>query len=430
MKTTSTEKKFFIKLLENQKESLANEPIKANVMQLISEKEFPTKKDENWRHTDIKHLLQNTYKLAPNFDIDAKNVKEYLIPDLESDILVFVNGNFSAQLSIISENSGINIMPLKEAKQKFEKQFTAYFETSAISAENLLTALNTAFSSEGAFVYIESEVVAKRTIQIVYLSCPQSENIFIQNRNLFVLEKNSCAEIFQIFASIGNNQIFSNTANEIVLNKNAALDLTIVQRENATASNFNFYKVQQAEGSTFNANTFLLNGNIIRNEITVLLEGKNCSTNLNGLSLAKGEQVFDNFVTVKHLQPECMSRTNYRSIANDKANAIFLGKIYVAPKAVKTDAQQSNKNVLLSKTARINSKPQLEIYADDVVCSHGSTIGQLDSEAIFYMQARGIGKEQAKALLLKAFVDDLIKKCKNEAFIAHLEQLINEYFEK
>jgi Fe-S cluster assembly protein SufD len=261
-------------------------------------------------------------------------------------------------------------------------------------------------------------------IQLVFLTTPSAEPAVAHPRTLILAGINSQAAIIETFAALEDGVYFTNGVTEIVLGEGAVLDHTKVQRESKNAFHIATQQVHQARASNITSHSIALGGGLVRNDVNVVLDAEGCECTLNGLYLANGRQHIDNHTRIDHARPHCASHELYKGILDGKAHGVFNGKIYVHQDAQKTDAKQTNKTLLLSEDAVINSKPQLEIYADDVKCTHGATIGQLDEEAVFYLRSRGVGQEEARSLLTYAFANDIISRIKVEPIRAGLEQAL------
>jgi len=412
-------------------ESIADAESRQKAIEFIENNSFPTLKTEEWRHTNITPILQHEYTIAERLELPETFISSHYIPDLEANIIVLVNGYFSSAKILPSENSvKLIAQSMKDAKQNFPEHFPTFFEHTEIYKKNIFSAFNSAFATDGLFLFVPSNTVIDKPIHILNFTDNTQHEKITMPRNLILIGENSQAQIIETFHSVSETadsfHNFNNLTAEIILASNSILNYQIVQNESAKTFRINNTKVIQFDGSTFNCNTFTLNGNIVRNELKVNFWGQHAQANLNGLYLPSHTQIFDNFTHITHLTPNCNSQQTYRGIVNHKATGVFLGKVFVAKDAQKTNAYQSNKNIVLSNDALVNSKPQLEIYADDVKCSHGSTTGQLDTEALFYMQARGISKDLARNLLLKAFSADIVEKINIEP----LKKIVYEQIDK
>jgi len=425
-----TLKNSLLNIFEDRHVFVGDEPNRTKASEIFKKNELPTQRDENWRQTNLKLLYGVDFTGSVSVDhqdwLSADVVKKHYISGLEAHTLVFVNGRFAPQYSDFSSSMKLIIASMKDAKQHQAEAFINYFESTGLHSDGVFAAMNTGFADDGIFIQSAENSETSKPIHLLYLSDGSHGDKLVINRNLIVAGANSRFSVIESYNTIGAGSCLSNLASEIVVNENASVDLLILQQEGNEAVQLNMAHVIQKKGSSFSASTITLSGGFVRNEITVDLKGEHCETALNGLYLAKGTQHIDNYTFVHHLMPNCNSSELYKGIANDKSTTTFTGKVLVEKNAQKTASSQSNKNISLSKTAKMNSKPQLVIHADDVACSHGSTTGQLDQNAIFYMQARGIGKETARALLLFAFANEVVEKIAHAPLQTAIRQAIEE----
>ncbi|RLD67025.1 MAG: Fe-S cluster assembly protein SufD [Bacteroidetes bacterium] len=422
-----TSKEDFLKIFEkDEAEVLSQGLVKNKALERLAQFKLPGKTDEEWKHTSLNRLLQHRYSQAENRELSDLIVNSFSIPGLDAYRLVFINGFFAPVFSDIkNDNNGLIIKSMSDAKIENKDLFEQYFGQSEIRTSNFFTSLNTVYSTDGSFIYIADNYISVKPIHIVNISDGNDRKTVSQYRNLIIANKFSQAKIINSYHSLSVNFTLTNIATEIFLEDSAHINYNIFQGEGVDASQFNNIKVIQQSNSNFSSNTTTLCGMLVRNDLNVEHKGSNCETDLNGLYLPDREQHFDNTVFVHHAKPHNTSNQLYKGIIDNKASAVFQGKVLVDKDAQKTLANQSNKNILLTKYAKINSKPQLEIYADDVACSHGSTTGQIDKEALFYLQSRGINRRRAETLLLSAFVKDVIDKIQIDSFKFYIQILVN-----
>ncbi len=304
--------------------------------------------------------------------------------------------------------------------EKYKPIIDNYFNK--IAPEDGLTSLNTAFSKEGAYIYISKNKQADKPIQIIHFSTGKESTQLLQPRNLIVVEENSHVQIIERHQSLTDNPVLTNSVTEIFVDKRAFVDFYKIQNDNENASLVDNTYIEQQAQSVASVHTFAFGGNVTRNNLNFYQKGEGIDSILNGVTIIEGKQHVDHNTLVHHTEPNCESHQDYKGIFDEKATGVFNGKIIVNKEAQKTNAFQSNNNILLSDKATINSKPQLEIFADDVKCSHGCTIGQLDEQALFYMRSRGIGEKEARALLMYAFANNVLESVK----IPQLKQRINK----
>ncbi|MCF6239922.1 MAG: Fe-S cluster assembly protein SufD [Bacteroidales bacterium] len=403
---------------------------KETALKELEKLEIPHKKLEEWRHTSLNKILHHRYRPAEFRSLSKEEVNLFSIPGLDAYRLVFVNGFFITELSnTFDDENKMFILPMHEAKETHKALFEKYFDKSGILASNFFTALNTAYSTNGSFIYFADNFVADKPIHIVNFSDGQSRKTLAQYRNLIIAGKFSKAHIVNTYHSLSLNYTLNNVATEIFVQDGAHLNFNIVQGEGVDAAQLNYTKVIQEDNSNFSMHTTTFCGMLVRNDLKVIQKGSNCETDLNGLYMPDREQHFDNSVFVHHAKSHNNSNQLYKGVIDNKASAVFYGRVLVDRDAQKTNANQLNKNILLTKYAKVNSKPQLEIYADDVACSHGSTTGQIDEEALFYLRARGINRRKAETLLLTAFVSDVIEKIQIEAIKFYVQILVNNRLE-
>ncbi len=419
-------KEYYNNILDN-RNSLANDTAKKTATDYIKNNDFPTKKDENWKKTDFKNLLKHQFSYAEKVDFDEQTLSIFNISGMNVNILVFVNGYFYEEYSnIIEKNNSLQIKSIAKAKLENSEIFEKYFYKETIYNKNIFSAFNSAFAQDGAFVYIPKNKIVEYPIHIYNFTDGNTRKTISQTRNLIIAEMNSEVKIIQSYHSLSVNYTLSNIVTEIFLEENANVNYNLFQGEGDDASQLNHTQVFQKRNSNFSSNVITLCGAIVRNDLLVKINGEGCNTDLNGLYMPDREQHFDNTLFVHHAKPHSYSNQLYRGIIDNQATAVFYGKVLVGEGAIKTVAEQNNNNILLTKYAKSHSKPQLEIYNDDVKCSHGSTTGQLDKEALFYMKTRGIGERKAMVLLLNAFASEVLDKIKIESFKNYTKHLIDK----
>jgi len=388
---------------------------------------FPTKKEEDWKYTSLKKILNQEYELFSNKENtpELKEVKKHFVHEIDSYKIVFVDGIFSSFLSDTS-HQGMDICLMSSAlkKTKYKIIIDHYFNTIA-NKNNSLSLLNTAFARQGAFIHIPKNTLVEKPIQIIHFTTKTKKPHFLQPRNLIIIDENSQVKIIEKHQSLANDNLtLTNSVTEIFANKRAVVDYYKIQNDTEETSLLDHTFIQQKDSSTVNMNTYSFGGKLTRNNLEFYQNGERIESNLNGITILNNKQLVDNHTLVMHNQPNCESNELYKGIYADLATGVFNGKVIVDKMAQKTNAFQQNNNVLLGEKATINSKPQLEIFADDVKCSHGCTIGQLDDMALFYMQQRGIPKKEAQGLLLYAFGNDVVEKIKIPELKSRITNLI------
>ena len=395
--------------------------IRSEAIKTFEDKGFPTKREEEWKYTSLKPVLKHDYKILshPESNLEYKDVKRYFLHEIDSYKLVFIDGVFSSWLSETT-HKGYDVCTFSAALNKYQDVLKAHFTRSAPGQEAMV-ALNTAFAKEGAFINIPDNKVVEKPIQILYFSSKESGEAMVQPRNLVVVGKNAQVQIVERHQSLSDHPVLTNAVTEVSADEHAVVDYYKIQNDLSTASLIDTTAVKQQKGSTCNFGTFSFGGKLTRNNLNFYLKDERCESHLNGISIIGERQLVDHHTLVDHQVPHCNSNELYKGIYSDYAKGVFNGKVMVHPQAQKTNAFQQNNNILLSDTASIDTKPQLEIFADDVSCSHGCTVGQLDEHALFYMRSRGIAEKEAKALLMYAFTNDVLSQVK----ISELKNKLN-----
>jgi Fe-S cluster assembly protein SufD len=391
---------------------------------------FPTNKNEEWRFTNISPLLKHKFTpaveahLVPNADVEKFRFKQ-----MKCAWMVFINGFYSESLSNLSVlEDKITVKSISTALMENNPILKKHFNQYVDSSGYIFTALSTAFTMDGAFVHIPANIKIDEPIHVLFLSTSGREEILSHPRNLFIADKNSRSLIIEHYAGLDNSVYFTNSVTEIFVGENAVLHHTKIQEESKYSFHFARMETEQEMDSNFTSNMISLGGEITRNDFNVRLNGTGCETELNGLFLTDGTQLFDAHTLIDHASPYCNSHELYRGILDEKSRGVFNGKVIVRKDAQKTNAFQENNNIILSDEALVNTKPQLEIFADDVKCSHGATVGQLDNEALFYLKSRGIGKEKSREILLHAFASDVVRRLKVEKVKDHIENILTSKF--
>lgn len=375
---------------------------------------FPTKRDEEWKYTNLSSLLKSNYNIFSKGEasLTYKDVKQYFINETDCYNLVFIDGKFNAFLSNTTHDGlDVCVMSAALSKAKYKEAIDTYFNKLA-KENNSLSDLNTAFSSEGAYINIPKNTVVPKPIQILNFSTGSEQEILIQPRNLVIVGENAHVQIIERHQSLKGNNTLTNSVTEIFVNQRGIVDFYKMQNDAETASLIDGTFVSQQKDSVASVHTFSFGGKLTRNNLEFYQNGEHCVSHMNGISILDGKQHVDNHTLVQHKAPNCESHEMYKGIYDEKSTGVFNGKVIVEQAAQKINAYQQNNNIIVGDKASVNSKPQLEIFADDVKCSHGCTIGQLDESALFYMQQRGIPKKEAKALLMYAFSNDALKDVK------------------
>ncbi len=421
------------KNFENSLNGESNQPIhklRKEAIEKFSELNFPTTHDEEWKYTNIAPLLKYNFKSAPAINkLPYSNIKPFLFGGMKSNRLVFVNGRFAEKLSdILGAKSGIEIRSIEEGLQNNSEILYGHLGQYANYKEQIFTALSTAFTRDGAYIYIPDGKIVEDPVHILFVTDSGNENILTQPRNLIIAGKNSQATIVEHYVSTGENTYFTNSVTEVYADENAVIDHIKLQEESKKAFHISRTEVRQERNSNFVSHSISTGGEISRNDINSVFNSEGSECTLNGLYLLSGNQLYDAHTMIDHAKPYCNSHEHYKGILDDKSRGVFNGKVMVRPDAQKTNAFQENNNIILSDEALVNTKPQLEIFADDVKCSHGATIGQLDQDSMFYLKSRGIGEEKSRIILMHAFCSDIVKTIKVKEVKNYLEEILETLF--
>ncbi|WP_430965012.1 Fe-S cluster assembly protein SufD [Spongiimicrobium sp. 2-473A-2-J] len=398
--------------------------IRSEALRVFEGKGFPSKKDEAWKYTSLNSLKKVDFSIFPS-EVDAleyKEVKKYFLHEMDTYKIVFIDGIYSSFLSETTHD-GVDVCLMSAAlnKPKYRAVIDVYFNKVA-SQEESLTNLNTAFSKEGAYIYIPKNKVAQKPIEILHFSTGNEAALLLQPRSLIIAEDNAELQVIERHQSLTKNEVFTNSVTEIFAAKDAIVDYYKVQNDVATASLIDNTYISQKDSSLVKVHTFSFGGKLTRNNLNFYQNGERIDSTMKGVTILGERQHVDHHTLVHHKEPNCESHQDYKGIYGEKSTGVFNGKIIVDKIAQKTNAFQQNNNILVSDKATINTKPQLEIFADDVKCSHGCTIGQLDEEALFYLQSRGIPKKEARALLMYAFANNVLESVR----IPELKRRINK----
>jgi Fe-S cluster assembly protein SufD len=410
-------------------------PFRKAGLALFGELGFPTLKHEDWRFTNIAPLAK--LPLHPLFDAPAVNgaesraLEEFAFTKLAGPRLVFVNGHYSPKLSSVEKlPAGVKAVNLATALNSDAALVEKYLGACTPATNNPFAALNQAFFLDGAFVQVPDGVAVETPIQLVYICSAGKPGDTVQPRNLIVAGANSHVTIVESYLATTETAYFTNAVTEIFAGDHAFVEHLKFQDEALAAFHIAAIHGEFGRASNVNIHSFALGGKLSRNSIRTKLAGEGLECVLNGLYLTRGEQLADHYMVVEHAQPHCASHEYFNGILDDKSRGVFHGRILVQQIAQKTDAKQTNKNLLLSDDASADTKPQLEIYADDVKCTHGATIGQLNDESIFYLRSRGIGPDTARQMLIHAFAGEIIERIKCEPARELMDKLVWDRLEQ
>ncbi len=408
-------------------------PFRKGGLARFTELGFPTVLQEDWRFTNIAPIAKMPFR--PAFEatpdgVTPEALKRFPFASLPGARLVFVNGQYAAALSKMTKlPAGVRVASIAATLAAEPALLEKHLSASLPVGDNAFTALNQAFFLDGGFIHVPAGKVVTEPVQLIHIATGNQSGATIQPRNVIVAEANSQLTVIESYVTAGGSGYFTNAVSELVVGENAVVELLKFQDEALDAFHLAAIHGRFGRASNVNVHSFALGARISRNSIRTNLAGEGLECVLNGLYLTRGEQLADHHMVVEHAQPHCASHEYFNGILDDKSRGVFHGRILVQPPAQKTDAKQTNKNLLLSDDATANSKPQLEIYADDVKCTHGATIGQLNQESIFYLRSRGIGPETARRMLIHAFAGEIIERIRHEAAREELDKLVWERLE-
>jgi Fe-S cluster assembly protein SufD len=425
--TTITEK--FLKLIEASSTIIFGETVRESAIEAFTKQGIPNRKHEEYKYVNIDLTLKGEFSLTGNEKKFSEQVGKLEILE-DAYLIVIENGIFNESTSKIKDlPKGLTIAGLAESSKKHSTPFEKHYAKYADVTNDPFIALNTSLAKDGVFIHIEKNTIIEKPIHIIHIASA-NQNSIINPRNLIIVETNSQANIIESFQTVDSTaKVFNNALTELVVAENAIVDHYKIQDENELGYLLNTTQIIQKKQSVCSTHTFTLSGALVRNNLNIVLDDEGIESHLNGLYLTNENQVVDNHTLVDHRKPKCNSNELYKGIIDGKSTATFNGKIFVRKDAQKTNAFQSNKNILLSDDGTINTKPQLEIYADDVKCSHGTSTGKLDEDKIFYLRARGLSELSAKKLLMHAFASEVVNTIKIDALREYIEDKISKQFE-
>jgi Fe-S cluster assembly protein SufD len=397
---------------------------------------FPTTKHEEWRFTNVAPIARSAWTLAPRdaARVTAADVARISFPGIAGKRLVFIDGVFAPDLSVklpTGTGPGLRIQNLQAALRATTlPQITQHLARYARYDENAFVALNTAFLDDGALIVAPPQQAAEEPIYILHISSGAVANSVSHPRVLIQAQRGSSAKVIEHFVSLRDTPSFTNAVTEIVVEEGARVEHCKIQEESLRSFHIATIQTQQARGSWLLSHSISMGAALARNNVNCALDGEGIEATLNGLYLGREQQLVDHHTAIFHNKPNCNSHEFYHGILDGRSHGVFNGKIFVRPEAQKTDAKQTNRNLLLSDEAAIDTKPQLEIFADDVRCTHGATIGQLDQESIFYLRARGIGLETARKMLLHAFASEIVNRITIPGLSERLDSQLFDMYER
>ncbi len=399
----------------------------------LAEINFPTLRDEEWKYTSVSPILKDNFipvSGLPKTNLSKNDLKNYIIGGFDNYLMTFVNGIFNEDLSDLSDiPQNVIISSINKIAKSNPKLIEGYFNKYT-KIDNAFNALNFIYSTDGALVVVPDNILLEKPIQILYLNGSEEINVLSTPHNLIIAGKNSQVKVISNYSGINGSYYLTNAITEVHADENSIVDFYKVQNENGKSHHIEKIQAYQKKKSIFNQYNFTFGGSIVRNDINSILDDENIETHYYGLYLAKGNQHIDNHTFVDHAKPNCISNEIYKGILDDNSRGVFNGKIIVRRDAQKTNAYQQNKTILLSKNARIDTKPQLEIFADDVRCTHGAAIGHLDDTANFYIRTRGISDELAKSMLIRAFAYDVVETVKIEQLRDQINHMIFKHLQR
>ena len=406
-------------------------PIKRGAIDRFEALGFPDRDNEDWKFTSVAPIARSKFgRIAAAATLPTEaDLGPHLIGPSEWSRVVFVNGRFVEALSTMTDlPGGVTIQTLANAMEEKPEYVTQHLTQSASVESDGFTALNTAFITDGVVLHVEPNTVVEQPIHVLYLTDGTVGEGATHPRTLVVLDHHAQASLIESYVALDDGVYFTNAVTEVSLAAGARLDHYKIQRESEQAYHVGTLEARQERDSHFESLSFAFGGAVSRTNVYTVLDGEGSHVTMNGLYVVHGDQHVDHQTRIEHSQPDCTSHEVYKGILDDRAHGVFNGKVYVHPIAQKTDGKQTNQNLLLSPAAKIDTKPQLEIYADDVRCTHGATVGQLDDQAVFYCRSRGLAPDQAKTLLTYAFAADVLEQITSRPVAQYLERLVMERF--
>jgi Fe-S cluster assembly protein SufD len=408
--------------------------LRKSALAVFEQKGFPTTKQEDWKYTNVAPIARSPFTYSAQAEsVPAEFVRSLLVEGIEQYVITFVNGHFSREHSQLAGlPSGVTVKNLIEAyttqNNLIEEHLTKYVQYQ----KNSFTALNTAFMNDGAFIHIPSDTEVLKPISLLFISTANGgEQKASHIRNLIVVDDGAIVNFVHTFASVeGTNTNLTNCVTEIIAKKNSNVELVKVQRESESAFHVESLYVHQHRESNVHVFSLAIGGAIARNDMSVIIDGESTECNLNGLYITSGEQLIDHHTFMHHIHPNCPSHELFKGILMDKSRAVFNGKVYVEPEAQKTDSKQTNRNLLLSDDAVVDTKPELEIFADDVKCTHGAAVGGMNETHSFYLKTRGISEGSARGILTVGFAAEVTQKIRHEAMRRHVDTIVVDHLRK
>lgn len=428
-KNTTTE---VVSIIEKSLAQFPSQEHRKDALAAFQKIALPENKSEEYKQTPITRLLQRNFTLdKPNAVAQPLDVKDFFIPGVEGNVIVIINGVFSAEHSVIvSPTEEVTIASLGKVVKENNPVAIAHLAKYADITTDPFAAWNTAAWSDGVFIHVPNGKVVSQPILIYHIHDVRQGQVITAGRNLIVTGTNSEVTVIEKYDSVGTGNHFSTTLTEAEVAENAGFNLYTIQNDAGNRYQWAGTNIHQQRSSRVNTYTFTLAGKLVRNNLQLSLDGEGIESHMFGLYLVTNDTLADNHTVVDHRKANSFSNELYKGVMDGSSKGVFNGKIYVRPHAQKTNAFQANRNIIISDKAQVNTKPQLEIWADDVKCSHGCTTGQLDEEALFYLQTRGIAKDTARAMMLYAFVGEILENVKLPELKVYLDQLVSERLHK
>ncbi len=408
--------------------------LRTNALAIFNDRGFPNSKEEDWRFTNISPITKTAFHYSSDSEIPVLSkdyILELAIQKNETHRLVFINGHFSKEHSVVGTlPHGAIVTNLSEALKNHSHLVQQYIGKYAATVQSSFTALNTAFIKDGAFIFVPSGVEVTEPIHLLFISTKTEKEKISNIRNLFIIEENAKAVAMEQFRGYDENSNLSNVVTEIIAKDQSSFELVKVQKESARSYHYeNLYSTMGKE-SKVDIFSLALGSAIARNDMSGIIDGEAADLNLNGLYITDGDQLIDHHTLMHHIHPNCPSHELFKGILNGNSRAVFNGKVYVNPEAQKTDSKQTNRNLLLSENATINAKPELEIFADDVKCTHGAATGGLNPQSIFYLKSRGVSEETSKGILVVGFAAEVTAKIKNQLLRHYVDLIVVEHLQE
>jgi Fe-S cluster assembly protein SufD len=399
--------------------------VRKDALEKFLESKFPTRKDEEWKYTNLSPLLSQKFDdvFGKSFPVVKADFEKYLFNSEKFYTIVFINGVHDPLYSQELDEAGIILCNLKTAIKKYPEEVNLYIGKFAKIEDSIFTALSTAYLNDGVFLKVKSGKALDKPVQVLYLNFA-GNNLIIQPRNLFIIGKNAQAKVVESYYSANDTVYFTNAVTESFVNKNGILEHIKIQEESSSAFHISTTEIDLEKESVYSSYNINFGGKLVRNDLNARFNDEHGHCTLNGLYITDGSQLIDNHTLIDHAVANCQSHEMYKGVLDGSSRAVFNGKVLVRRDAQKTNAFQENKNVILSEDALVDTKPQLEIFADDVKCSHGATIGKLSEDSLFYLRARGIGEELAKTMIINAFANDAVRTISIEDVRDRIEQRV------